>query len=131
MQIHLSEQDGVPYYQQIVVQIKTLVATGRLAAGDQLPPVRKLAEQLLINPNTVARSYRELERDGIVETRRGAGVYVSNGASPLSQREKQRRLQERVDQLLSEAHQLGIDHETLVQLIRKRSLRFSSQRSVE
>ncbi|MHC4435656.1 MAG: GntR family transcriptional regulator, partial [Planctomycetota bacterium] len=61
MHIHISLDDGVPIYLQIVNQIRYLVASGRLASGEQLPPVRKLAEQLLVNPNTVARAYRELE----------------------------------------------------------------------
>lgn len=121
MQIHVSEQDGVPYYQQVVMQIKTLIAAGRLQVGEQLPPVRKLAEQLVINPNTVARAYRELESDGIVESRRGSGVFVAYAESPLSHREKQRRLQERIDSLLAESRQMGIDYETLLQWIRKRN----------
>ena len=65
MQVHISSSDGVPIYQQIVNQIKYLAASGRLFEGEQLPPVRKLAEQLLVNPNTVARAYRELEGDGV------------------------------------------------------------------
>ena len=64
MQIHLSPNDGVPTYRQIVNQVKLLVASGRLAPGDELPAIRVLAEQLLINPNTVARAYRELEIAG-------------------------------------------------------------------
>jgi GntR family transcriptional regulator len=126
VEIHLSEHDGVPYYQQVLVQLKTLVAMGRLQPGDQLPPVRKLAAQLLINPNTVARAYRELESEGVVESRQSAGVFVANGASPLSHREKQRRLQVRVDQLLAETHQLGVDVEPLIQLIRKRARQLRS-----
>ena len=63
MQIHVSSSDGTPLYQQLVTQIRFLTASGRLEEGEQLPPVRKLAEQLLINPNTVARAYRELESD--------------------------------------------------------------------
>ncbi len=66
--------------------MKYLVAAGRLAAGEQLPSVRKLAEELVINPNTVARAYRELETAGLLTTRRGTGVYVSDGQSPLARR---------------------------------------------
>ena len=61
MQIHISPTDGVPIYLQIVNQVKYLVSSGRLAAGEELPPIRTLAEKLLVNPNTVARAYRELE----------------------------------------------------------------------
>ena len=65
MQIHITEADGTPFYQQVVNQVKLLVASGRLEEGEQLPPVRKLAEKLLVNPNTIARAYRELESEGV------------------------------------------------------------------
>ncbi len=81
MQIRISPNVGVAIYLQVVNQIKYLVASGRLAAGEELPPIRGLAEQLLINPNTVARAYRELEMAGIVEKRRTAGTYVSDQGS--------------------------------------------------
>ena len=77
MQIHISTSDGVPIYLQIVNQVKFLVASGRLAAGEELPPIRGLAEQLLINPNTVARAYRDLEAAGIgAATNTCIGGYV-------------------------------------------------------
>ncbi len=120
MQIHISPHDGVPIYQQIVNQVKYLTASGRLTAGEQLPPVRKLAEQILVNPNTVARAYRELESAGVLTTRRGAGVFVAEGVSPLSRREQTRILHERLDQLLAEARQMDVDVETLVKLLRQR-----------
>ena len=77
MQIHIAPNDGVPIYLQIVNQVKYLVASGRLSPGEELPPIRVLAEQLLVNPNTVARAYRELETVGVVTKRRTAGTYVS------------------------------------------------------
>lgn len=120
MQIHVTDADGLPLYVQVVNQIKLLVSSGRLATGDQLPPVRKLAEQLLINPNTVARAYRELETLGVVSTRRGAGVFVAESGSPFSSKEKRRILQERIDGLLTESRQLEVDLDTLVRLIRQR-----------
>ena len=80
MQIHLSAGDGVPIYLQIVNQVKYLVASGRLAPGEELPPIRVLAERLVVNPNTVARAYRELEAAGVVEKRRTAGtMFRSSG----------------------------------------------------
>jgi GntR family transcriptional regulator len=75
--------------------------------------VRKLAEDLVINPNTVARAYRELESSGAITTRRGAGVYVADGGSPLADAEKTRIIDERIDMLLAEARQLGISLEEL------------------
>src|SRR6185437_7886525 len=120
MQLRLSENDGVPIYLQIVNQVKYLVAAGRLAAGEELPPIRSLAEQLTINPNTVARAYRELEVAGVVEKRRTNGTYVSEAGSPLARRERLRILSERIDALLAEARQLGIRTDEIVELIRRR-----------
>ena len=87
---------------QIVNQVKYLVASGRLAAGEELPPIRTLAEQLLINPNTVARAYRELEMAGVVTKRRTAGTYVSDATSPLARRERLKIVGERIDALLAD-----------------------------
>src|SRR6186713_365621 len=120
MQLHLSPHDGVPIYLQIVNQVKYLVASGRLAPGEEMPPIRVLAEQLLINPNTVARAYRELETAGIVEKRRTAGTFVSDGGSPLARRERLKILTERIDALLAEARQMDIDFEEVVKLAERR-----------
>jgi GntR family transcriptional regulator len=124
MQIRISSTDGLPIYRQIVQQIKLLVASGRLATGDELPPIRRLAEDLVINPNTVARAYRELESAGILESRQGSGTRVASNGSPLNQREKNRLLMERIDALLAEARQLGVDHDVVVALLKKRQSRF-------
>lgn len=120
MDIRVNTKDGIPIYSQIVSQIKYLVASGRLAEGEQLPPVRKLAETLMVNPNTVARAYRELELEKIISTRRGSGVYVDATSSPLARKEKIRLLQEKIDALLAEANMLQVDDTTLNQLIEKR-----------
>src|SRR3954453_14142800 len=120
MQIHISTADGVPIYQQIVNQIKYMVSSGRLTAGEELPPIRTLAEKLVINPNTVARAYRELESAGIVEKRRTAGTYVSDQGSPLARRERLKILTERVDALLAEAQQMDIGFDDVVKLVERR-----------
>ena len=120
MHIHLSTSNGVPIYLQIVNQVKYLVSSGRLAPDEELPPIRTLAEQLLINPNTVARAYRELELAGVVIKRRTAGTYVSATGSPLARRERLRVLGERIDALLAEAKQMDIDTEELIDLLRQR-----------
>src|SRR5688500_4841617 len=101
MQIKISPTDGVPIYLQIVNQVKLLISSGRLAPGEELPPIRALAEQLVVNPNTVARAYRELELARAVVKRRTAGTYVSDAASPLARRERMRILTGRVDALLA------------------------------
>lgn len=120
MQLHISTDDGVPIYLQIVNQVKYLVASGRLTAGEEMPPIRVLAERLLINPNTVARAYRELEAAGIVEKRRTAGTYVSDQGSPLARRERIKILTQRIDALLAEAGQLDIGWDDVVKLIEER-----------
>jgi GntR family transcriptional regulator len=120
VQLHISAHDGVPIYLQIVNQVKYLVASGRLSVGEELPPIRTLAEQLLINPNTVARAYRELELAGVVEKRRTAGTYVAGAALKLARRERLKIVSERIDALLAESRQMNIDTETLVELLRER-----------
>jgi GntR family transcriptional regulator len=121
VQIHISSTDGVAIYLQIVNQVKYLVASGRLTPGAELPPIRVLAERLLINPSTVARAYRELEAAGIVEKRRTAGTYVSDQGSPLARRERMKILAERIDALLAEARQMNISLEDVIKLVEQRN----------
>src|SRR6266487_2392672 len=120
MQLHISPEDGAPIYLQIVNQVKYLVASGRLAHGEELPPIRVLAEKLLVNPNTVARAYRELESAGIVNKRRTAGTYVSETGSPLADTEKWRILSHRADALLAEAKQLNVATDEVIDLLQER-----------
>ncbi|MDZ4684354.1 MAG: GntR family transcriptional regulator [Planctomycetaceae bacterium] len=120
MQIHISTADGVAIYVQIVNQIKYLVASGRLTPGEELPAIRVLAERLVVNPNTVARAYRELETAGIVEKRRTAGTYVSDHGSPLARRERIKILTERIDALLAEARQMDVAFADVVKLVEQR-----------
>ncbi len=122
MQIHISSDDGVPIYIQIVNQVKHLVAAGRLTPGDELPPIRVLAEQLVVNPNTVARAYLELERAGLVTKRHGSGTYVSETRAPLPQREKLKILVPRADALLAEARHLDVGLADVIKLLRERDL---------
>ncbi len=121
MQIQISTKDGIPIYLQIVNQIKYMIASGRLKSGDRLPPVRKLAEQLIINPNTVARAYRELEGVRVLHTRQGSGVTVADDVSPLARHEQTRILKERIDILLAEARQMNVATEELIDLLQQRS----------
>lgn len=121
MQLHITTADGVPIYQQIVNQVKYLVASGRLSPGDEMPPIRVLAERLIVNPNTVARAYRELEAAGVVEKRRTAGTYVSEQGSPLARKERMKILTERVDALLAESRQMDVSYDELVKLLDKRN----------
>ena len=77
MELRINFNSGVPIYQQLMEQIKHAVATRAVHAGEQLPTIRKLAEELAMNPNTAARAYRELEREGVIEVRHGSGAYVA------------------------------------------------------
>jgi GntR family transcriptional regulator len=120
VQLHISPSDGVPIYLQIVNQVKYLVAAGRLEAGAEMPPIRVLAEKLLVNPNTVARAYRELETAGVVVKRRTAGTFVSDVGSPLAKREKTRIVAARIDALLAEARQMNFSLDEVLELVRDR-----------
>jgi GntR family transcriptional regulator len=122
MQLHVSTGDGVPIYLQIATQVKYMIASGRLTPGDELPAIRVLAHQLLVNPNTVARAYLELERNGVVQKRHGSGTYVSDSGSPLARKERLKILLERVDALVAEARHLEVDLQELLRLIKERSL---------
>ena len=127
MIIHVSPAEGKPIYRQIVEQMKYCIASGRLASGDEVPPIRVLAEQLLINPNTVARAYRELETEGLLTKRQGAGTYVSGDGSPLAEVQRRKILEERVDALLAEARQLDVDLGTLSKMIQERNERMEDK----
>lgn len=131
MQIHINTRDGVPIYLQIVNQIKYLVSAGRLSEGEELPPIRSLAERLVVNPNTVARAYRELEVAGIVEKRRTAGTYVSAQGSPLARRERTKILTERIDQLIAEAIQMDVSLPELVKLLTQRDAAIRKSQSTK
>ncbi len=121
MKIRISLSSGAPIYQQIVTQVKYLVAAGRLKPGYELPPIRALAERLQINPNTVARAYRELEQEGTVEKRSTKGTFVTDSVSKLATKHRQNVLNERIDQLLAESAQLGFDLEQLHDQIQARA----------
>jgi GntR family transcriptional regulator len=120
MQIHISPADGVPIYLQIVNQVKYLISAGRLAPDEELPPIRALAEKLLVNPNTVARAYRELELAGLVIKRRTTGTYVSNAGLRLGRRDRLKIVTQRIDALVAEARQMDIPLDEVIELIRQR-----------
>ncbi|MDB6040890.1 MAG: ytrA [Verrucomicrobiales bacterium] len=121
VRIHISTNDGVPIYLQVVNQVKYLVASGKLEPGEELPAIRVLASDLLVNPNTIARAYLELERAGVVVKRHGAGTYISDAGSPLARRERLKILHDRIDALLAEAKQLNVGLDEVVKIIRERN----------
>jgi GntR family transcriptional regulator len=111
---------GEPIYLQLMRQVKHAVATGALAPGERMPTVRDLAGTLLVNPNTVARAYRDLEREGVLETAPGRGSFVrESGAPRMGLRERRVRLKPFITQLLAEAHTLGMSMDELRQEIER------------
>ncbi len=131
MQLHVSPEDGLPVYRQIFNQVKYLVAAGVLNPGAELPPIRALAEQLVINPNTVARAYRELEHAGIVVKRGTVGTFVSAAPSPFARRERLRVLRGRIDALLADASHMGVSVDELKELIDEREALMRGERSAK
>lgn len=97
---------GLPLYLQIIQQVKWRIATGTLRPGERLPSVRDVAAELRINPNTVAKAFTELERDGVVETRRGSGTFVAGAAPRLTRAERRRLVQEACDRAITDAYHL-------------------------
>jgi GntR family transcriptional regulator len=120
MDIIINVADGVPIYRQIINQVKYLVASGLLQPGEELPPIRTLALQLKVTPNTIVKAYDELEHSGVVHKRRGAGTYVSEGPPLLAHRERRRIIEQRIDALLAEAHQLNFTTDDVLRMLRER-----------
>jgi|TARA_R110002072_G_scaffold30361_5_gene94884 GntR family transcriptional regulator len=119
VQIHLSD-DGVPLYQQVVQQIRHRILSGQLSGGDEMPAIRTLAERLRVNPNTIARAYRELEQAGLVEKRRTRGTFVSSSPTSMSAKGKREAIEPAIDQLLVLSQGLGVDAKELSQWILRR-----------
>ena len=121
MDITINLTDGVPIYRQIVNQVKYLVASGLLQPGEELLPIRTLALQLKVTPNTIVKSYGELEASGIIQKRQGSGTFVSEGrAQPVALRERRRVIEQRIDALLAEAHQLNFSTDDILRMVRER-----------
>jgi GntR family transcriptional regulator len=117
MILHVNPSSGLPLYLQIEAQVKQAVAAAALKADDALPSVRKLAADLRINPNTVARAYQDLERDGIIRTVPGGGCYVADGMPGLLKTEKIRRLRPHAQQIAVEGMQLRLAPEEILKLV--------------
>ncbi|MDD3925763.1 MAG: GntR family transcriptional regulator [bacterium] len=109
MHIKLENDNGVPIYMQIIAQVKRQAAAGLLRPGDQLPPVRELALQLRINPNTVARAYRDLRQEGMIDSRWGDGNFISAEAVAINETEKRRIVAGAVEDAIKLAAEMGLD----------------------
>jgi GntR family transcriptional regulator len=117
MFFHIDPADALAIYDQVVRQVKFAVAGGVLKPGNLVPSVRELARELAINPNTVARAYQQLQADGVLQSVRGMGLEVSATAVKHCRSQRQKLIQTRVRQALSEARQSGLEQGELKQLV--------------
>ena len=119
MLFHVNPSSGIPIYVQIETQVKNAIAAGALRRDQPLPSVRKLAAELGINPNTVARAYQELERNGVIVTVQGGGTYIAESVPRLLKSEKLRRLQPYARQIAVEGIQLGLTEEEIMNAVQE------------
>lgn len=117
MLFRLNPNSGVPIYLQLMEQIKHAIETGALRPGDQLPGIRKMAETLVMNPNTVAKAYRELEHEGVIEVRHGAGAFVSAQSDSRQLADRMRQAQPIVQKTVRQLLQMGISEDEVRRLI--------------
>ncbi|RZT24093.1 MULTISPECIES: GntR family transcriptional regulator [Fictibacillus] len=119
MILNLDPRSNTPIWEQVVHQIKELILKEILQPEDKLPSVRELSGTLLINPNTVSKAYQELERQGIIETLRGKGTFVSASITPRADEQKIAEMKQQIKQLVIDASYLGIDQQTLALWLKK------------
>lgn len=116
----LDLKSGVPFYRQIIDQVKSAIATGSIEPGDRLPTVRQLSVDLSINPNTVSRAYTELELTGLVETQMGSGTFVGRQKVEQDDVERQRLLGQLCQEMLSRASTHGFTLEDILANLEQR-----------
>src|SRR5215467_2142016 len=120
MVIQLNFKSGKPVYLQVVDQIKSAAASGVLQAGESLPSIRPLAEELRINRNTVAKAYAELENQGVIETIAGKGCFVTQNHSPFKKAVRDKMLADDVDAAIVQAHHLQVNEKDFLELVKER-----------
>ncbi len=125
LEISITTGSTVPIYRQIVDQVCRAVATGQLVPGEQVPSVRALAEQLVINPNTVARTYADLIREGVLEAQKGKGVFVARRRAVYTKAERLRRLEATLDAFVNEGVRLGFTPEELRDALERKLREFA------
>ena len=116
MQFRIDNASDRPVYQQIIDQVKRDIALGRLTKDEKLPTVRQLAKQIAINPNTIGKAYRQLEQEGIIVTKPGAGAFVANLDSNLSRAVRKKIVSDQLELIAVEAFHMQIDRQTLMEL---------------
>jgi GntR family transcriptional regulator len=119
MQLSIDPDNGIPIYEQLVRQIKYSVAEGIVVSGQVIPSVRELARQLAVNPNTVQRAYQQLQDEDVLQSLRGRGVIVCDGAKRQCVADRQQLLAERLSSVLEEAIRSGLDEDRLRTMFEK------------
>ena len=125
MQIRIDNASDRPVYQQIIDQVKRDIALGRLAKDERLPTVRQLAGQLAINPNTISKAYRQMEQEGIINTRPGAGTFVAGLDSDLSGSVKKKLICDDLERAVVDAFHMQIDEQTLLKWFEEQIRKFN------
>jgi len=115
MQFRIDNASDRPVYLQIIDQVKRDIALGRLVREERLPTVRQLAQQLAINPNTIAKAYRQLEQEGIIVTKAGAGAFVASLDSALSRTVRRKLICDDLERIIITAFHMQIDKQTLTE----------------
>ena len=129
MLLQLNFKSGKPVYLQVVDQIKAAAAAGALQAGESLPPIRPLAEQLRVNRNTIAKAYAELESQGVIETLPGKGCFLKENGSPFKREVRRELLAGEVDAAIVQAHHLQIERDDFLKLVNQRLEAFEAKRA--
>lgn len=124
----LDSHSGVPVYRQIIDQVQAAISAGILAVGDQLPTVRQVAVDLVINPNTVLRAYREMEIRGTVDTQQGSGTFIADKKIEYAKGERERQLGQLVGEFVSRAGSAGFTVEQLLKALREFSFEIEPKR---
>ena len=125
MQIRIDNASDRPVYQQIIDHVKRDIALGRIIKNEKLPTVRQLAGQIAINPNTIAKAYRQLEQQGIIVTKAGAGAFVANLDSNLSRSVRKKIISEELERIAVNAFHMQIESQTLLEWFKNAVSKFN------
>src|SRR5213592_1807543 len=128
MRLQLSFKSGKPVYLQIVDQVRSAAAAGAIKAGEPLPSIRPLAEELRVNRNTVAKAYAELESQGVIETIAGKGCFLRTNGSPYKKEVRRRLLTDEIDEAVVQAHHLQVSKDEFLRLAEERFESFQAKR---
>ena len=129
MLFQINFKSAKPVYLQLVDQVKSAAAAGLLRAGDALPSIRPLSEELRVNRNTVAKAYGQLESEGIIETQPGRGCFVRTAQSPLRKDARRKLLVADIDDVIVQAHHLQVPAAELLELVRERFAALAARQS--